>query len=73
MVTRRDVARLAGTSEALVSYVLNDGPRQVAPATRARIITAIEQLGYRPNAVARSLRTSRTMTMGLVVPDNSNP
>ncbi|MGW2620319.1 LacI family DNA-binding transcriptional regulator [Streptomyces sp. NPDC001500] len=73
MVTRRDVARLAGTSEALVSYVLNDGPRRVAPHTRERILAAIEQLGYRPNAVARSLKTSRTMTFGLVVPDNSNP
>ncbi|MFD9397145.1 LacI family DNA-binding transcriptional regulator [Streptomyces sp. NPDC060000] len=73
MVTRRDVARLAGTSEALVSYVLNDGPRGVAPATRERIERAIKELGYRPNAVARSLKTSRTMTLGLVVPDNSNP
>ncbi|MCU1644542.1 MAG: LacI family regulatory protein [Nocardia sp.] len=73
MVTRRDVAQLAGTSEAMVSYVLNDGPRGVAPATRARIVAAIAELGYRPNAVARSLKTSRTMTLGLVVPDNSNP
>ncbi|MEV6928160.1 LacI family DNA-binding transcriptional regulator [Dactylosporangium sp. NPDC051485] len=73
MVTRRDVARLAGTSEAVVSYVLNDGPRKVAPATRGRILEAIKELGYRPNAVARSLKTSRTMTIGLVVPDNSNP
>lgn len=73
MVTRRDVARLAGTSEAVVSYVLNDGPRNVAPATRARVIEAIAALGYRPNAVARSLRTKRTMTIGLVVPDNANP
>ncbi|MEV6925683.1 LacI family DNA-binding transcriptional regulator [Dactylosporangium sp. NPDC051485] len=73
VVTRRDVARLAGTSEAVVSYVLNDGPRNVAPATRQRIVEAIKELGYRPNAVARSLKTSRTMTIGLVVPDNSNP
>ncbi|MFC7587930.1 LacI family DNA-binding transcriptional regulator [Nonomuraea antimicrobica] len=67
------MARLAGTSEAVVSYVLNGGPRGVAPATREKILAAIEQLGYRPNAVARSLKTSRTMTFGLVVPDNSNP
>ena len=73
MVTRRDVAHLAGTSEAVVSYVLNGGPRGVAPATKERVLTAIGQLGYRPNAVARSLRTNRTMTFGLVVPDNSNP
>jgi len=73
MATRREVAQLAGTSEAVVSYVLNNGPRGVAPATRQRVEAAVAQLGYRPNAVARSLRTQRTMTFGLVVPDNSNP
>ncbi|QXJ21858.1 LacI family DNA-binding transcriptional regulator [Actinomadura graeca] len=73
MVTRRDVARRAGTSEAVVSYVLNDGPRNVAPSTRERVLAAISDLGYRPNAVARSLRSSRTTTLGLVVPDNANP
>lgn len=72
-VTRRDVARLAGTSPAVVSYVLNGGPRGVAPATRARVVAAVEELGYRPNRIARSLRMSRTLTFGLVVPDNSNP
>lgn len=73
MVTRRDVARLAGTSESVVSYVLNAGPRNVAPATRDRVLAAIEELGYRPNAVARSLRTSRTRSLGLLVPDTANP
>ncbi|MEH0934626.1 LacI family DNA-binding transcriptional regulator [Micromonospora psammae] len=72
MANRSDVARLAGTSASVVSYVLNDGPRGVAPATRERVLAAIAELGYRPNAVARSLRTSRTMTLGLVIPDNSN-
>jgi LacI family transcriptional regulator len=56
-----------------VSYVLNGGPRGVAPETRARVLAAIEQLGYRPNGIARSLRMNRTMTLGLVVPDTSNP
>lgn len=69
---RADVARLAGTSPAVVSYVLNGGPRGVSPETRARVLAAIEQLGYRPNGIARSLRMSRTMTLGLVVPDTSN-
>jgi LacI family transcriptional regulator len=73
MATRREVAELAGTSAAVVSYVLNGGPRPVAPATRQRVLAAVEELGYRPNALARSLRTRRTMTFGLVVPDNSNP
>jgi LacI family transcriptional regulator len=73
VVRRADVARLAGTSPAVVSYVLNEGPRPVAPKTRARVIAAVEQLGYRPNGIARALRTNRTMTLGLVVPDTANP
>jgi LacI family transcriptional regulator len=72
-VTRADVARRAGTSPALVSYVLNGGPRKVAPATEARILQAIEELGYRPNAVARSLRMARGHSLGLILPDSSNP
>lgn len=72
-IRRADVARLAGTSPAVVSYVLNGGPRGVAPETKARVLAAIEQLGYRPNGIARSLRMNRTMTLGLVVPDNANP
>lgn len=71
--TRSDVARLAGVSPAVVSYVLNDGPRPVAPATRDRVLHAIDELGYRPNAVARALRLRKTHTLGLLVPDNSNP
>jgi LacI family transcriptional regulator, galactose operon repressor len=72
-VRRADVARLAGTSPAVVSYVLNGGPRGVSPEARARVLAAIEQLGYRPNGIARSLRMNRTLTWGLVVPDTSNP
>ncbi|WP_116203938.1 LacI family DNA-binding transcriptional regulator [Amycolatopsis circi] len=70
-VTRDDVARLAGTSPAVVSYVLNNGPRPVAPATRARVEQAIADLGYRPNLVARALRSTRSNVLGLVVPDSS--
>jgi LacI family transcriptional regulator len=73
VIRRKDVADLAGISPAVVSYVLNDGPRAVAPETRARVLAAIAQLGYRPNGIARSLRVNRTMTLGLVVPDTSNP
>ena len=43
--TRDDVARLAGTSTAVVSYVVNGGPRNVRPETRKRVLEAIEQLG----------------------------
>ncbi len=72
-VTRDDVARLAGFSTAVVSYVMNDGPRPVAPATRERILAAIEELGYRPNALARNLRRATTDVLGLIVPDITNP
>lgn len=71
--TRADVAEMAGTSAAVVSYVINDGPRRVAPETAERVRAAIQELGYRPNAVARSLRLQRTRALGLVVPDLANP
>lgn len=72
-VTRSDVARLAGVSTAVVSYVLNDGPRPVAGATRQRVLDAIEHLQYRPNAAARALKNGTMKTIGLIVPDISNP
>lgn len=72
MATRNDVARLAGVSTAVVSYVVNGGPRPVAPATRTRVLQAIEELGYRPNGVARSLRTNSTRVVGLIIPDMAN-
>lgn len=71
--TRADVAQMAGTSTAVVSYVINDGPRPVAPETAERVRAAIRDLNYRPNAVARSLRLQRTRALGLVVPDLANP
>lgn len=71
--TRDDVARLAGVSSAVVSYVVNNGPRPVAPATRTRVLEAIDKLGYRPNTAARSLITGRSGLVGLVVPDVENP
>lgn len=70
--TRRDVAALAGVSTAVVSYVVNEGPRPVAAETRLKVEKAIKQLGYRPNASARALRSGRTNTYGLVVQDPSN-
>ncbi|WP_017348585.1 LacI family DNA-binding transcriptional regulator [Pantoea sp. A4] len=72
-VTRSDVARVAGTSVAVVSYVINNGPRPVAEATRERVLAAIKQTGYRPNGVARALASGSTKTYGLVVPNISNP
>lgn len=62
-----DVAEHAGVSQTTVSFVVNDTPGKSIPdETRARVWAAVEELGYRPNALARSLRTSRTHTVGLV-------
>jgi hypothetical protein len=53
--------------------MINDGPRPVAEATRTRVEAAIAEFGYRPNALARGLRTQHTGTIGLLVPDLSKP
>ena len=63
--TIADVARTANVSRTLVSFVLN-GRKDVAPATRVRILQAIEELGYRPNAVARNLAMKRAGAIGIV-------
>lgn len=71
--TRADVARLAGVSTAVVSYVINDGPRPVADATRERVLRAIVSLDYRPNASARALKRGSTRMLGLVLSEIINP
>ncbi|WP_234046357.1 LacI family DNA-binding transcriptional regulator [Streptomyces adelaidensis] len=68
----KDVAAEAGVSVATVSRVLNDHP-SVSEDARARVVAAVAVLGYRPNAVARSLRTDQTHTLGLVISDVMNP
>ena len=72
MPTIKDVAQRAGVSPTTVSYVLT-GSRFVRPATRARIIHAIEELNYQPDHVARSLHAKRTLTVGMIVSDIANP
>ncbi|WOX08871.1 LacI family DNA-binding transcriptional regulator [Streptomyces sp. N50] len=72
MATMVDVARSAGVSVATVSHVLN-GTRPVLPSTREAVLAAIEELGYTPNTLARSLVTSRTRSIGLAVSAISNP
>ncbi|HEX2235073.1 MAG TPA: LacI family DNA-binding transcriptional regulator [Actinomycetota bacterium] len=71
-VTIADVARVADVSKTTVSHVLS-GKRPVALPTRARVETAIQELGYRPDGLARSLRTRRTHMVALVIPDITNP
>ncbi len=68
--TLADVAQRAGTSTAVVSYVLNDGPRPVSDRLRARVLEALDELNYRPDRAARALRRPRRWRhIGLLVPD----
>jgi len=72
MTTIRDVAERAGVSTTTVSHVVNR-TRKVEPSTAERVEAAIKELGYRPNALARSMRRGRTHTVGIVIPDIANP
>jgi LacI family transcriptional regulator len=73
VATLKDVARLADVDPSTVSRVLRGDPSQaVRPATRDRILAASETLSYRPNALARGLRTRRTDTLGLIIPSLEN-
>ena len=67
----KDVAREAGVSIATVSRVLNDID-VVNEDTKKKVLDAIKELGYRPNIVARSLKTQRTKTIGILIPDISS-
>src|SRR5919112_5495683 len=65
--TSKDVARMAGVSQSTVSYVMT-GKRPISERTRERVLAAMEQLTYEPNAGARALAGRRTQVVGLVVP-----
>jgi LacI family transcriptional regulator len=72
--TQADVARAAGVSQAVVSYVLNDNRSiSLSPETRQRVHDAIAQLHYVPNMAARSLRSQRTFTIAASIPDITTP
>jgi LacI family transcriptional regulator, galactose operon repressor len=75
MVTIRDIARETGLSVATISVVLNQVPksRRIPTATQQRIREAAKKLGYFPNLIARSLRSARTHTVGLLVFDIGDP
>jgi LacI family transcriptional regulator len=75
MVTIRDVAKESGFSSTTVSIVLNDAPlaRYIPPVTKKRIMRAAQKLGYRPNQFARSLRSKRSHTVGVMVFDMTDP
>lgn len=67
----KDVAKRAGVSISTVSRVINNS-KAVRPKTKTRVLEAIDELGYKPNAIARSLKVKNTMTIGIMVPDISN-
>jgi DNA-binding LacI/PurR family transcriptional regulator len=71
--TIREVAQAAGVSVATVSRVVSGSSHHVRPGTRGRVLAAVARLRYQPNLVARGLKKRVTHTVGLIVPDISNP
>lgn len=72
MATIKDVARQAGVSVTTVSHVVNR-TRHVSAEGRNRVEAAIRDLGYVPSAIARSLKSNHTRTLGMLIPNSSNP
>lgn len=74
MASIKDVAKLAGVNQAIVSRVINrDQTLMIKDSTRERVLSAIEELNYRPNMLGRNLRVNSTNTLGVFVPDIINP
>jgi LacI family transcriptional regulator len=71
--TQEDVARRAGVSQAMVSYVINNNDVTITDETRQRILAAMDELGYVPNIMARRLRARKTNTIASIIPDITNP
>jgi len=74
--TQVDVARIAGVSRATVSYVLTgrtNGRVTISPDTKQRVLDAVAELGYVPDAQAQALRSGSTHTIGVIIPDIHNP
>ncbi len=64
VITQKDVAKHAGVSRGVVSYVINNGPRAVSGETRERVLNAIQELGYRPNKYAQRLKMGEAQARG---------
>jgi LacI family transcriptional regulator len=73
-ITLKELSQLAGAHPSTVARVLQNDPRQrVGDELRARIVQLAREYGYRPNSVARSLRTKRSAALGALIPDIANP
>ncbi|HZX26294.1 MAG TPA: LacI family DNA-binding transcriptional regulator [Telluria sp.] len=72
MATMKQVAEKAGVSTSTVSHVINN-TRVVSDDVRERVLAVIQELRYIPSAVARSLKNDKTHTIGMMIPNNSNP
>lgn len=70
--TIRDVAELAGVHPSTVSRVINNDSR-ISEKTKNKVLLIIKKLGYTPNAIARGLKIKRTYTLGMLIPDITNP
>ncbi len=70
--TIRDVAELAEVHPSTVSRVIN-GDSRISEKTKNKVFLVIKKLGYTPNAIARGLKTKRTYTLGMLIPDITNP
>lgn len=68
MATIKEIAKLANVSTATVSYAIND-PSKISEATRAKVMRVIEQLNYKPNSIAKSLKVKRTNAIGVITED----
>lgn len=70
--TLKDVAKKAGVSVSTVSYVINNNP-SISTAVRKKVQRVVENIGYIPNSNAQNMRTGKSMTLGLILPDLANP
>jgi LacI family transcriptional regulator len=72
-VTMKDIARMAGVSKATVSMVMNKKDASISDATRKRVLEIAKEMSYIPNSIARSLSTKKSGTIGVILPDITNP
>lgn len=72
-MTMKEIAKMAGVSVTTVSLIINGKDQSIGAETRERVLKLIEETGYVPNGIARSMITKQTRTLGLMIPDITNP